>query len=501
MRPFNHIAVAVALGAALSPGCTGGGAAVGEECTAAGDCMDGLQCLGGLCTPACELHVECGDGYRCDQGTCALVTSEIGDRCEREIDCGPGQICALDGAGAGGDGPLAGTCQAQPPGLVTGQACEADSDCRSGVCAIGLCTEMCQATADCAPGQTCALIPRLLPDAAPIFSGCLPRQGVAVDHVAVASPRTTLRVPVPSTARSFALVARVDSTDQMVGATRVVDPAGRLLFANPATTDDFYRNPLRYAPGFGISTLLVPNTPDIDLQVGAYEIDVASLLPVGGTGTAVPEVTLFYKLDTAASLDLHFHFLDLTDHPCAAQFDGGRLDATSAGMSPRFQQYVSAIDAMLAPAGLTVGEVTYRDIGGRGDLDAIRREHLGELLALSDQPTGVSVFVVRSVSPVGVQALVGGTPGPPRTPGTAASGIAVGADTLCYRSWDILARITAHALARQMGLYFNRAPDGALDTISDSDDSADNLMFFSEFGGTSLSEGQRDVLRRYPGLR
>src|SRR5690606_23090263 len=123
------------------------------------------------------------------------------------------------------------------------------------------------------------------------------------------------------------------------------------------------------------------------------------------------------------------------------------------------------------------------------------------LFSLSSAESGVTVFVVRSIAPVGVQALSGGTPGPPRTPGTRASGIVLSADTLCYRSWGDLARTAAHTLARQMGLYPNRSPDGVPDPIGDSDDSADNLMYFGEFGGVQLSEGQRRVLGRYPGLR
>ena len=155
----------------------------------------------------------------------------------------------------------------------------------------------------------------------------------------------------------------------------------------------------------------------------------------------------------------------------------------------------------MRPAGVRLGTVTYRDILGRGDLDSVGREGLGDLLELSTEPTGISVFLVRSMEPVGVQALIGGQPGPPRTPGTRASGIAVSMDTLCYRDWHVLARITAHSLARQMGLYYNRAPDGAPDTISDSDEDIDNLMFFTDFGGLQLSEGQKQVLRRYPGLQ
>jgi hypothetical protein len=228
---------------------------------------------------------------------------------------------------------------------------------------------------------------------------------------------------------------------------------------------------------------------------------VSSILELGGPGTAVPEVDVHYKLDAGALLDLHFFFLDLDDHPCAAAFEDGRLDATRAADSGVFGAYLASLDGILSSAGVQIGAVTYRDLPNRGDLDSIGREQLGDLLSLADQPTGISVFFVRSMTPVGVQALVGGTPGPPGTPGTRASGVAIAADTLCYRPWEALARITAHSLARQMGLYYNRAPDGAPDSIPDSDESIENLLFFGDFGGTELSDGQESVLRLYPGLR
>ena len=115
----------------------------------------------------------------------------------------------------------------------------------------------------------------------------------------------------------------------------------------------------------------------------------------------------------------------------------------------------------------------------------------------------VSIFFVRSIEPEGNQLLTGGTPGAP-LPGTGASGIAVALDSLCYRDWTVLARQTAHGLARHMGLFRNREPDGVpghVDPINDSSDGMDNLMHWSEFGGTELSAGQRDVLKDSPVLR
>ena len=55
-----------------------------------------------------------------------------------------------------------------------------------------------------------------------------------------------------------------------------------------------------------------------------------------------------------------------------------------------------------------------------------------------------------------------------------------------------------------MGLFRNREPDDVathVDPIADSDESLDNLMHWSEFGGTALSEGQRKILQASPVLR
>ena len=504
MRASSHIGAAlpqllILIGVAA---CSGADRGEGEPCSSSGECGADLQCLEGVCRPDCENHIDCGDGYRCEEGgQCVLVESLVGDPCGREIDCGPGQTCALEESDRDGDGFLAGTCQPQGDGEPIASACEVDGDCQSELCSLGLCSQLCGQANDCPPGLTCAVVPRLLEGSAPRFSSCLPSSGVVVDEIPLSESPATLRIPVPSTAQSFTLITEVDDDAQLVGVTRLVAPDGRVLYVLPETVDDFYDNPIRYQASFGVSTMLVSNTPDVDLQVGVYQAEVGSILELGGPGTSVPRAAVQYKLDNGATLDLHFVFLDLGDHPCARYFEQGELDAAVANSSAQFQSFVGEIDSIMRPAGIRLGDVTYRNILGRGDLDSIRRERLGDLLELATEPTGISVFLVRSMEPVGIMSLVGGQPGPPRTPGTRASGIAVSMDTLCYRDWHVLARITAHSLARQMGLYYNRAPDGASDTISDSGESSDNLMFFTDFGGLQLSEGQKSVLRRYPGLQ
>ena len=488
-----------ALGLAAS-GC-GNGASIGETCTDSAECQSHLQCLGGVCTPRCDLHADCGDGYLCEAGECQQVFSEIGDLCDRELDCGPGQTCSLDDTDDDGDGMLGASCRADQIGAPTGAACTTESDCRNGTCSLGRCTEVCAANSDCPPELACVEMPRLLDGSAPMFRGCLQARGTLELDIPVGQTFQEIRVPVPGNARSFALVTRVDDPAQFAGAASVYDPADRELYLAPNSPAEFYDNPLRYAPAPGISTLLVPNTPAIEIVPGAYTIEVGSFTKDGtANGSAVPEVTVVYKLDDAVGLHLNFYFLDLEDHPCPA---ASGLDAAAAEASSLFQNVYlrSGIEQILGDAGINIDRVTYIDVPDKQQYDGLNLEDLPRLLRTTATTGGINIFFVRSIHPVGIQALVGRSPGSPTIPGTAASGIAVAADTLCYRDWSELARLTAHEIGRYMGLFRNREPDGAKDPILDSDESPANLMFYSEFGGTVLSPGQAAVLRKWPGLQ
>ena len=501
-------ALCTALALALA-GCPSNGAGVGAACELADDCRDDLQCLQMVCTPPCDDHASCGDGFVCEAaGQCTEVVSAIGDPCSREIDCGPGQSCVLDLFDTNADGALDASCQQVQPGAVTGGNCTSDGDCRNGTCSLGRCTELCVGDTDCPNDLACVEMQRLLPNSTPTFTGCLQSTGTLAVPYNLGAVTGTLRVPVPSNARSFALVATVPDTTQIVGATLVRSPSGELLYELPPDGDDaaFYANPLRFEPRPAISTLVVPNTPALALEAGVYMIDMAVSLPSGEVGTVVPKINVVYKLDDATALDLNFIFLNLADHPCAANFDGGVLNATSAPVSASFAAYISALREIFGAAQIVIDNITYTDLATRADLDGLRDTELASLLAESTASSGINVFFTRSISPLGVQALIGGTPGPPNISGTPASGIAIAVDTACYREWGVagpqsLPRITAHAIARYMGLFRNREPTGWQDPIPDSDASADNLMFFTEYGGVELSIGQAQVLRLYPGLK
>ncbi len=498
-------------------GCGDAGRGLGEPCDTTGECSSELQCLDQLCVPRCLGFVDCGDGAVCDDGECRLVTSAIGDECSSELSCGAGQTCRLPE-----DFNSEPSCQAETLGPLEGERCTDDTGCRSGVCALGRCIHLCARTTDCRRGWTCAKIPGPPQD----FDGCLPGNATIEFDVEVKTPTTLpptpqsrvveVWVPVPSTARSMVLLFEARAADQFVGASALDGPRRQILYRRPFDIAAYFRNPVRHIPMPEVSVMQVPSSTSAPLEGGVYSVAVTrfrlSSLPGGGqqeepaTGPH-PRLRVIQKLGSGARLDLHFYFRDLADHPCAARF-GGLLNAATAQTLPGFQTaYLKGIREVFSPANIHLGEITYSDHdrglpGPRPEFDVLDAADAPSLFALSRHQGGIAIFFVRSISPDGPQILTGGTPGAP-VAGTGASGIAISADTLCYRDWSQLARQTAHGIARHMGLFRNVEPDDAdhVDPIDDSPSDALNLMHWTESGGTALSFGQREVLRASPVLR
>jgi hypothetical protein len=133
------------------------------------------------------------------------------------------------------------------------------------------------------------------------------------------------------------------------------------------------------------------------------------------------------------------------------------------------------------------------------ELDGLDIADAGALFSLGETSTGVNVFFVRTLTPAGLQAFGPPGPGPAGIAGSPQSGIVVGLDALCYRTWMQVARVTAHEIARYMGLYNNAELASTTDHDPLGDDNSaptasQNLMFYSEFGGTDLSANQCSIL-------
>jgi hypothetical protein len=523
LRRLFTLVIAVVAGA----GCPGGNGRVGDACGGNDDCAAALQCLNRSCVPRCRNAPDCGDGYSCDAtGLCQVASFEQGDQCYSETDCATGLTCQLTGA-LDGAGKLVARCNSEGPGHPAGYECKDDLDCHAGTCALGHCVNLCRAEAlDCAEADRCMSIPHpVLPNA--LFSACLPSDGALSWSIPMNSPSAEILLPFPDGARSAQLVMIIDDPLQKVGATSVLSPGnGERLYRPPCSTtgpspcdpavslDEYFRNQIRHRPGFGQSVLLIPSASSPNPRSGMYRIEVSSLRSNDQQGSAIPQVTAVVQLspDRAMHLDLHFFFLDLEDHPCSDMMDNGTLNATTAISSPAFRSYLADLrTTFFRPTALATtlvfNDFTYDDILDHAELDSLDVADVGNLLRLGKYSTGINVFFVRSLSPIGIQAF-GPNPGPAGLAGTRQSGIVIGLDTLCYRDWSVLARITAHEMARYMGLYHNvelevQQHPTWRDQISgdDFDDPRNNLMFFSERGGTLLSREQSLMLLRSPVLQ
>lgn len=495
-------AIAITLG-----GCSSG-AQLGEACLRHSDCDSDLQCAQHVCEPLCQRAPDCGDGYQCTaEGLCEAATGQRGDPCSSEVDCDAGLACQIELDSAR---RLIKRCGAQRAGALAGAACSADDDCRNGTCALGRCVDLCRVSRDCGAGTSCMQIPYPEAGSRATFAGCMLTSGVVSWKL---PPGDKVLLPVPSGATEASLVLTT-AAPRTTAAVRVAPPSSLAPIFQLCPRDwdfacnaaergaQYLVNRLRHRPEVGMAVLAMPSTSARPLLEtgGTYSVEVRSFHVDGSKGPP-PAVTAVVRLGEGTLLDLHFHFLDLAEHPCGAAFGDGRLDRTSAPTDPSFQQdFLGTLRSIFKESGsITLGEITYEDVA-RPDLDGLEIDRAGELLALGHRGRGLNVFFVRNLSPVGVQAF-GANPGPAGLGGTARSGVIVGVDTLCYRSWRQLARLTAHEMARYMGLYRNIDLNGQRDGIDDSDDSSANLMFYSELGGALLSAGQREVLTRSPVLR
>ncbi|KAB2898067.1 MAG: hypothetical protein F9K40_11875 [Kofleriaceae bacterium] len=480
--------------------CTGGGAGIGERCDTSADCASGLQCLDGQCLPRCLHHIECGDGFVCDDGQCKAVAAGENEPCDSELDCGPGLTCRLRQQLSSPPG----ICQRHTTAGVPGASCATDFDCRGGACMLGHCLDLCADASECPPRWACAAVPRVTDDAITLlgnFNACLPGSGTLTYEIpldeTVQEPR--VMVAVPSSAVAMSVVMEVADPFQRIGATHVEAPDGRQIYELPLDRETYFRNRLRHDPAPGVSAFKIPSRPDEPLQAGAYAVSLGVFADAGGEPSRARRLRVIEKLGLGAALDLHFYFTDLDDHPCADSI-GAVLDAAGARDSAAFQtEFVAELRALLSRAFAT-GATTYEDVVDHPELAGLVRERAGELFELNTHDHGVAIFFVRSIAPAGMQIIVGGTPGAP-LPGTRGSGVAVSLEAMCYRDWRTLARQTAHAVARQLGLFRNIEPDGGVDPIDDTPATIDNLMHFSEFGGTTLTPGQVEVLRASPAVQ
>jgi hypothetical protein len=212
-------------------------------------------------------------------------------------------------------------------------------------------------------------------------------------------------------------------------------------------------------------------------------------------------VRTIIKVDDGAVLDLHLHFLSLAEHACGGELP---LSAQNASTDPGMTEFVAELRAVLGRAGVLLGDVTFDDVAGHPDLDAPERVSYDLLASLSPHTRGINLFWTRSLNPVGLDAALITAPGEASAVSNAGA-LLLNYESVCHRSWPQLARTAAHQIARYLGLSRTVEPaDGGLtlvDPVPDTDQRDTNLLHFSDDGGTDVTRGQRDVVRKSAVLR
>jgi hypothetical protein len=115
----------------------------GATC-AAGECRAGADmCLNGKCAESCCQHSDCGAGYNCSIAGPSANTGYVS---------GGQQIWSIVPA-----------CVPTPSGAtrVSGAACTANTQCRSGICDrnLNICIDLCCNSSSCPNGTTCEPVP------------------------------------------------------------------------------------------------------------------------------------------------------------------------------------------------------------------------------------------------------------------------------------------------------------------------------------------------------
>lgn len=178
--PANIFPLGITFGGAVGQACSAGGQCQSDICDVERGCR-GSCCTDADCTTTCRFigagsryRTYCdsiglvlgGDGAPCSAGEidCASgiclpdAASPFGGFCSslccRSAQCGGGRICGLI-AGVGGS--VARACVPATAGTVPdGRTCASDAECINDQCVNGVCRSVCCGDADCSPLQYCA---------------------------------------------------------------------------------------------------------------------------------------------------------------------------------------------------------------------------------------------------------------------------------------------------------------------------------------------------------
>ena len=297
--------------------------------------------------------------------------------------------------------------------------------------------------------------------------------------------------------------------------------------------DEWYNSPLngnqpvicvvcinRIASGESAHSILVPNTPVVEVVPGEYSFRIYGFVQSGSAfqpqfNPSPGQVDVSVVIKRSSDGAPEFGFLNLNLHFTGA----GGMTAANAASHERLQTALKTFAKIYAGAGIGIGTLTYRDLDeGFQVVDGFSKvgndfEEIAKLTA--DNPPGVNLVFVRELmdsnSPIGgfgvILGISGGIPGPSGIQGTSRSAVIIATDTpseFPTSNKDLMGPTMAHEIGHYLGLFHSSELGFGTQQLHDHlqdtpQNDTSNLMYYdSSSGGIKLSKSQGYVLRNNP---
>ncbi|MBI5814633.1 MAG: hypothetical protein HZB29_03385 [Nitrospinae bacterium] len=334
-------------------------------------------------------------------------------------------------------------------------------------------------------------------------------------------------VDVPAGAVSLTIIADGGDTSDM-DISSIVDPNGFSMVSADLSTWPIGYNETQ-GQGYSAQTFTIPHSMDYAFNPGTWTYSITHYASPDGAARDVSIYTIVKKT-AGTTINVNVWIMALPDYQ-------GTADPNLAAMLDEFKRICAVNGFSVGTVNIielnddTARRLTHVDLNSDANSNG-QSDGMDELFRLSSQAGNdyMNLFLVRSMSNLGVLGIAGGIPGPPLVQGTEHSGVVVntmgGMSRMSSADLIMQGATMAHELGHFMGLFHTTESDGTwFDPISDtpecpasvydtdgdgqvsaaecqSTDGA-NLMFWASatFVQEALSAAQKSVVSFFPAVK